>query len=373
MMRLTLALTACAGLAGALLVGPAVAAAAATPSTVPIMMQLSGVQGAGTVEVDLQTPVNIDAQGVPQELDDSPVTTVAVTGGAATQVNIPVTAAVLAQAPEGLATFEFFIRFGTSEATSTESLPVTAGAIAAASGSDPASVPTATLSAFTPQGQPDPPVPCVWSKNGAEVEGTNRIGQMQTSTASGSHATFTYSGSADSTFGVGVSDSPSANYTLDGHFSVSNSIGSSGGLTVGAGFNHFISGHFYRQRYESDAAVPSDPFCGHLYKTEWVSAVGDAFAGTNSPAVDPYGRCGQDPNGHATLQANGGFYGADRGKGASYSVGATIYDLSVSAETGYTNDIHIQYTNSSSGAEYVCGNGLLPAAPKLWSNDNSGN
>jgi hypothetical protein len=130
-MRFAVALTACAGMAAAVLTAPAVAANAANLVAVPMTMNLSSVQGSGTVQVELETATDPDANGVPQELDDSPVTSVAVTGGGTQQISIPVTSAVLAQATDGLATFEFFVWFGSSEATSTETLPVTSAAISA--------------------------------------------------------------------------------------------------------------------------------------------------------------------------------------------------------------------------------------------------
>jgi hypothetical protein len=72
------------------------------------------------------------------------------------------------------------------------------------------------------------------------------------------------------------------------------------------------------------------------------------------------------------MDANGGFYDSDRGRATNYSGAATIYGLSVSGQTGYTNDIHIDYSNNSSGTEYVCGNGQVTHAAILWSNDSSG-
>jgi hypothetical protein len=364
MMRFAWALASCAALA-ATMMAPAAGASADTQPTVSVALPLTAESGLGTVYVELETPQDVNAQGVPQELTDSPVTTATVTGGGTAQISIPVTAAVLAQAPDGLATFEFFTWFGSSEATSTETLPVTA----AASATDPPAdgTPTAALSAFTQQSQDVTiPPPCEWRADGSAVEESDRIGQMQVSTAPGSEARWTYNTQADSTFGVGVSASATSGYSVDGSFTVTNTIGSSGGFTGGPGFNRYVDGHFYRQRYISDG------FCGHLYKAKIVSAVGDSYAGTNKPPTDPYGRCGNDPNGLAAMDANGGFYGSDRGRATDYSGAASIYNLSVSGRTGYTDDIHIDYTNNSSGTEYVCGNGELPHAPIMWSNDSSG-
>jgi hypothetical protein len=172
---------------------------------------------------------------------------------------------------------------------------------------------------------------------------------------------------------LGVSGSLTSNYSADGSFTVTNSIGSSGGFTGGAEFNHYVNGHFYVQRYKSTQEGNGFPVCAHLYKAEYVSSAGDSFAATNKPPTDPYGRCGSDPNGLATMQARTGFYDTDRGRATDFSAAATIFDITVSGRTGYTNDIHIAYTNKSSFTEFVCGNGILPDAPILWSNDSAGN
>jgi hypothetical protein len=61
----------------------------------------------------------------------------------------------------------------------------------------------------------------------------------------------------------------------------------SGGFSSGPGFNGFVDGHFYRQRYKNVG------FCSKKYKTKFVSAVGDSFpapAKAKKPAKDPYGR-----------------------------------------------------------------------------------
>lgn len=67
-----------------------------------------------------------------------------------------------------------------------------------------------------------------------------------------------------------------------------------------------------------------------------------------------------------------GHYDSDRGHATDYSAAATIDNLTVSGETGYANDIHIGYHDQSRRTEFVCGNGTLPDAPKLWSNNTQG-
>lgn len=106
-----------------------------------------------------------------------------------------------------------------------------------------------------------------------------------------------------------------------------------------------------------------------------MSAVGDSFpapAKAKKPAKDPYGRCARDPHGLAAMAPHTGHFDSDRGKAATYSAAATIYDVTVSGSTGYTSDITISYHNNSKRYEYVCGDAQMPNAPKLWSNNSQG-
>jgi hypothetical protein len=72
------------------------------------------------------------------------------------------------------------------------------------------------------------------------------------------------------------------------------------------------------------------------------------------------------------MDPNGGHYGADRGHATNYDAAASIYNLTVDGQTGYSDDIHIDYTNHSKLTEYACGNNFLPHAPILWSNNDAG-
>jgi hypothetical protein len=150
--------------------------------------------------------------------------------------------------------------------------------------------------------------------------------------------------------------------------------GGSGGFTGGPGFNRFVYGHFYRQRYRSPTfGSPPFPVCGHNYKTYYPNAVGDSYPqGKKRPHKDPYGRCTNDPFGLAEMTSRTGHYDSDCGHATDYSAAATIYNLTVSGETGYSNDINIGYHNHSRRTEYVCGNSTPPNAPKLWSNNSQG-
>jgi len=193
---------------------------------------------------------------------------------------------------------------------------------------------------------------------------------MQDSSARLNKVTWEYATQSDSTFGVGVSDSPTKGYTEGGSFTITNSMGGSGGFTAGPGFNRFVYGHFFRQRYQIAAL---NPICSPLYMAKFVSSVGDSFAPRqrSTPRKDPYRRCRRDPHGLATVNPHG-HWDQDRGKAVTYSAAATIFNLSVSGSTGYTNTININYQNNSNLGVFVCGNAQPQIAPILWSNNSQG-
>jgi hypothetical protein len=371
-MRKILALSLLSAMTGAALsIAPAASAEVATVKYVPVHIHLGNVSGSGKVIVYLEVAKNLSKLGIPQELDEIPLAAIPVGGTGTLQIKLPVTQQVLASAPSGVADYTFAAWFENSRATSEASVPVAPKPGNAAS-ADEGSLPTIMFSSFerVPSSQqPRPVFPCRARADGKPVEKTNLIGQMQDSGSKGSQVSWDYAVSADSTFGVGVSDSPTKNYTISGSFSITNSMSGSGGFSAGPGFNRFVYGHFYRQRYKNIG------FCTKKYKTEFVSAVGDSFpapARAKKPATNPYGRCSRDPNGLAAMAPHTGHFNSDRAKATTYSAAATIYNLTVSGSTGYSSDITTGYNNHSKRYEYVCGNARMPNAPKLWSNNSQG-
>jgi len=369
-MRFVLVVGTMSGLAALMLGAPASATAANAPRTIQVAVHLGSAGGPGSVQVDLQVAEHVSGLGIPQKLADDPLATVAVSGAGTRAISVPVTAGVLRHAESGMATYEFFARFGHQEATAMATLPVAPapGNVAASE----AGVPAVVFSPFQTAVRPGKgPPPCIWAANGKPVEESNLIGQMQVSASPGSDAAWDYSTQADSTFGVAVSGQVSKHYKVDGSFTITQTFSGDGGFTAGPGFNRFVYGHFYRQRYISDMFL-GKPICGHNYKTYFPSTVGDSYPhGTRKPSTDPYrGGCAHDPHGLAEMSPRTGHYGADRGRATNYSLAATIYNVTVSGQTGYTNDIHIGYMNHSGLTEYVCGNADLPDSPILWSNNS---
>lgn len=372
LMRKALALSLLSAVTGTVLsVAPVASAEVAAVKYVPVEIHLGNMPGSGKVIVYLEVAKNLSNLGVPQELVDIPLATIPLRRTGTLQIKLPVTKQVLADASSGLADYTFAAWFGNSRATSEASVPV-APKTGNLAGTDRGSIPAIMFAPFekVPSSEvPDPVFPCRAVADGRPVEKTNLIGQMQDSSSQGSQVSWDYGASADSTFGVAVSDSPTKNYTVSGSFSITNSMSGSGGFSSGPGFNSFVYGHFYRQRYKDVG------FCSKKYKTKFVSAVGDSFPAptkAKKPAKDPYGRCSRDPHGLAAMAPKGGHFNSDRAKATTYSFAATIYNVTVSGSTGYTSDITISYNNNSKRYEYVCGDAQLPNAPKLWSNNSQG-
>ena len=344
-------------------------------------MTMGAASGPGTLQVDLEVPRHVNAEGVPQEIVDVPVQTVSLGGGGVHHVDLAVTPRVVAAAHSGLANFELLAHFGRSVATSTASLPVTGGTGAVGLvARSPGGSQTVTFSPFHTQAllqtvspsQGYVPRSCHWFAYGPWHETSNRIGQMQDSSGAGSAVSWVYRTTADSTFGVGVSNSsPTGGYSASGSLTVTNSIGTSSGFSEGPGFNGYVDSNFYRQTYQSNMYF-GHPLCGDRWMTRFVSAVGDSYPGPYSPPRDPYGTCWSDPYGKAKVPPKTGVFSADRGRATNYGGAANIFGLSVNGQTGYTNNIHIDYANHSGLWEYVCGNGYMSNPPILWSNNSAG-
>ncbi len=341
-----------------------------------VQIHLATATGPGKLFIYLEIPKNFNSLDIPQQLDEVPLGTIPLTTAGALMVRLPITRQVVANTTSGLATYTFVAVFGDRRAVSEASVPVAPEPGNAASIVGPMT--TITFSSFDtikPLGNPNPPE-CVLVADGKAVEKTNRIGQMQNGDGKHTSATFNYSTSADSTFGVGTSNSPNDNYTLSGDLTITNSFGGSGSFTRGPGFNDFVFGHFYRQRYRIPAVETG--ICGRKFKAEYVQAAGDAFPPGKklkeqfgTPKKDPYGRCGKDPFGLVVVTPNGG-WNKDRAKAVTLSASATIYNLDVSGSTGFTDDINIAYRNNGKSPAFVCGNADLPDTPILWSNDLQG-
>jgi hypothetical protein len=193
-------------------VAPGASAEVAAVKYVPAQIDLGNMSGSGKVIVYLEVATDLNKLGIPQKLEEFPLATIPVTRGGMQRIKLPVTKQVLANASSGLADYTFAAWFGNSRATSEASVPVASAkgnAAAAESGSNPMIM----FSSYERiNGQPDPVFPCRAVADGKQVEKSNLIGQIQDSASKGSQVSWDYGVSADSTFGVAVSDSPTKNY-----------------------------------------------------------------------------------------------------------------------------------------------------------------
>jgi len=214
-------------------------------------------------------------------------------------------------------------------------------------------------------------VTCNWSSYGSQWEGVTHIGEVHVGNISGMKEEFKYSNNADSTVSVGFSTtSPTGGYAFDGNVSITNSIGTNSGFTVGQGTSRFVDSHMYYQRYEDNGAAA----CPHggvtAYKTQAVQNAGDSWydTGTNQPVRNPYGGCaGKDPYGYATV-AKGGYFNSDRGTAEQMFSAATWYGFGFETQSGFSSDLFDQYDNNTSGNQQVCGAGSMPDVPILYNN-----
>ena len=323
---------------------------------------------------------SFDAQGAPQTITEVPIETVPMSGGGLQTVQVPVTAAVTADAQSGTANLQLTAVYGDNVAISFTTLAVPGAVGTAARAARPGRtrrvvVELAHFHRFRAVGArgkraaaADSSPPCVWTGSGSLDEHSARIGELHVANVSGASATYTYSVQADSTFGVEVSDSgPTSGYSESGTASVTNSIGGSGGFTGGQGFLWYVVSDFYSETFGSNInPLNGDPACGARYMTQVVQAIGGATQGTNQPPANPYGSCTSDPNGWTQLQPYSGYWGSDYGRSESYSVALTIFGVGLYGDTGFSTNIHIEYHNSGPNWLYVCGNAPLPDAPILY-------
>lgn len=253
----TRALAIASSLVAALVISSPIAVNAATSArTITVIADLGAAKGAGKVYVELEIAGRTKL-GIPQKLVDVPLATISVNAAGTRRLVIQVTSEVLKHVSSGMATYEFFARFGNQQATSTESLPVAPvrGNLAAIM----TGTPQLAFSGYQKWAGANAAPRCVWTASGSAVRMSNLIGQMQDSAANGSEVDWHYGVMADSTFGVAVSDHLTRHYEMSGSFTITNKIGTNGGFKAGPGFNRFIYGHFYRQRYTSSSLRSGSP------------------------------------------------------------------------------------------------------------------
>ena len=383
------AVAAAALAAGALplLAGPAGAATAASP-----VLTFTGSAGAlpagsATVVVEAELARDANAKGVPQSLQDIPV---AVRTISAAGFSVPVgRSAVLQQAEQqghGNVNFAILIVSGTRVTAQYVPAPLTR---AAAPGNTAALAIEATrvirvpafpayravgaaagqwLAALGATPQIVPP-PCQWTTYGSQYQDRTRIGEVHVANATGVTDTFEYRNSNDLTISVGISArSPDGDFGSAGTITLTNSLSADGGETFGPGTVDYVNDTVNYQRYEAEGiSCPNGPE-KYAYKIQAVSTDSDVYPGLNTPPVNPWGGCRNDPL-HATLASHAS-WALDNSRAEFYSTVANLFGFTFGGSDGFTTNVEHDYNStSSSPTTYICGpkNGLPPIdAPVLY-------
>lgn len=175
------------------------------------------------------------------------------------------------------------------------------------------------------------------------------LGELHIANVSGMTGKFENETEADTTLGIGYSASgDSGSFAGAGTVTLSNSIGSDGAITRDAGYHMYVQGHVY---YEED--LVTGDICLNGYYIEGTSSVGDVTDGTNEAPTNPYGTCGADPHGLATVGPEGTWV-ANKSTAITYGGATTLLGFQISGSTGYTNSVNVSW-HAGSTATYICG------------------
>jgi hypothetical protein len=346
-----------------LLTAPAQAASPAVTLTGSIR---SLPANSASIVVRAELAMDVNSAGVPRELIDVPVARATVTS-ASPAFSIPVPdSATLRQAEaqrHGIVNFNILVTSGTRQTS--EYVPA-ALAVSAAAGNIaeltvqrthqvriPAFPPFRTATAAELRSAlagPDNGPTCVWDSYGSLYQDRTRIGEAHVADVSGVSDTFWFKNQNDMTISVGFSNSPSSGYSFDGNIGLTNSLSANGSYTFGAGAVDYVNDTTNYQRYEAEAE-------GHSCNEYMIQAVGsdaDVYPGTNTPPVNPWGGCTNDPL-YATL-APGGTWSRDQSSAESYSGIATVFGFSFGGSDGFTTDVEHDYSaQGASEYTYICG------------------
>jgi hypothetical protein len=183
----------------------------------------------------------------------------------------------------------------------------------------------------------------------SNVEVTTRIGELHVAVQQGVMGWFHTGTTADNTVSVGVSAS-GGGFNFSGYITISNSISASGGFGR-AGFLDYVDGHVYYGKYQ---AFVGDCIWG--YVIEATSSVGDAYPGSQTPPIEPYPRCMDDPNGYAVVAPENGYWGDDRSTAYNYHGIASVFGFDFDGSDGFTSDIYESWDDHGPSPTFVCGN-----------------
>ncbi len=178
---------------------------------------------------------------------------------------------------------------------------------------------------------------------------------------------FEYSTNADSTISIGLSGTATNGFTSSGTLTITNSIGTNSGFTVGQGTLRYVQSHMYYQEYQDNGAAACPP--NGPYKVQADHDAGDSFLESfaSVPARNPYGDCSDDPYGLATVQ-KGGHFQSDRGRAETITSAQQWLGFTFSSTSGFSNDLYDNYLNQTSGNQSVCGTTYMPNVQTVYNN-----
>lgn len=349
----------------------ATTSAYATITTAPVVT-FSGSVGTlpastATVTVQAQLALNVNSSGVPQQLEEVPVASATITSPA---LSIPVPDSASLQQAElqghGIVNFDILVTSGTSQTSEFVPAALTASATAANAAqltvqkAHQVQVPAFPAFHAMSAGQEASAIPnnggygCFWSAYGSEYQDRTRIGEAHVANVSGVSDTFWFKTQNDMTISVGLSyNGPGSGYTPDGNITLTNSLSANGSDAYGSGAVNYVNDTTNYQRYQLLTNVG-----GHPCNQWMVQAVGsdaDVYPGTNTPPVNPWGGCRNDPL-YATL-APGATWERDQSSAEYYSIVAQMFGFTFGGSDGFTQDIEHDYDARGAGeTTYICGN-----------------
>ena len=342
------------------------AAEAAPPPAGSLALRLSGVPaGATKVLVELESPLT--RAGARPDLAFYPLTVAPVTGASMTAM-VPPSRLLrsVAAAQHGIVNLQVIVLSATRGYPQFVSVRLDPAGSAAVSS---AAVSVARFDGLSFRGRflsssrtkADPLVGCQ-VKQLSSTESTTRIGELHVTAQAGVSGNFNSGNTADNNITVGFSSSGSdGTYSVDGSVTVSNSIGTGGGFGRTGYFLRYVDGDVYYGRF-IEACPASD-----WYFIQATSSVGDAFPGSQSPPLEPYPSCADDPNGHAVVAAGGGHWNDDRSRAYGYTGIANLFGFKFGGSDGYTNVINEGWDDSGPDATFVCGNkNPMPTSSVFW-------
>jgi len=372
--------------------GAAAASAALVAAAVPLgaapadalistrpAVTLAGSVGAlpaasATVVVDVNVPTDLNSAGDPQQINEVPVASATITSSG---FSIPVPASSTLQQAEqqGHGTVNFTVMAVSGSDLTAEGIPAPIDVSPAAANAAQLATQAAGIvqmpafAAFRPMtatqaaamkasnsaasdsaATPNIIPPCTWKAYGSQYNDLTRVGEVHVANTSGLSDTFWFRHQNDETitFGYSASD-PDGNWTGGGTISLTNTLSANGYHTFGQGAVDYADVTYYYQRYHD--------YIGECPGSYEILAVGSADVvnpGTNTPPVNPYGGCKNDPYGIAFSSPGGWDY--DVGRGQTYSGIATVFGFTFGGSDGFNTDVEHDYTAASGAATtWLCG------------------